>query len=179
MALTPQQASTRADCYLARARMAFLDHEASTRRYGEDASWSVLALGLKAILGRELTGLLWRAGEPLQRVTYPLAPGEASVQDHVIPLGEIISHIAETPQIAQDLERFRSFMVDHIVMAKIPKTLDDQLTAAGLQSRMPNNDWKQTGLSPEQKQNAVWARYAAIGVVRFKGPGSLFEEYEP
>lgn len=177
--LTPQQASARVDCYLHRAQRAFQDHEQATKRFGEDASYSVLHLGLKAILGRELTGLLWRAGEPIQRYEYPMEADERSIDDHVIPLGEIISLLAATPSLVEELARFRAFMVQHIVMAKIPKWLDDKLNAHGWRSVMPTPQWKNLDLGSEEKLDAVWARYAAIGVIRPGRPGSPFTDYQP
>lgn len=120
-----------------------------------------------------------RAGEPVQRYSYPAEAGERTVEDHVVPLGEIISHLAASPQLVEDLPSFRAFMVDHIVMAKIPKWLDDKLNARGLRSEMPTAHWKRSDLTPAEKLDAIWERYGSIGVACPGATGSLFVEYQP
>jgi hypothetical protein len=148
-----------ANCYLESAlqllhRMPELPYTPAMRR-------SALKLQAKAILGRPLTTQLVMAkDERVERLRFAGCTTGGSV-DHVIPLNAIIEFAAANLRHfpLHDVKRFRDFVVPRIRTAYVPSSINALLTSFGLRHKMPNEEWARS-----LRANAIWARYAAVGI---------------
>jgi hypothetical protein len=127
-------------------------------------AWQALYLPLTLLLGKALTRELQDARE-LQHSYEYIGNAFASARwanDHVVPMSCIIARLRDSsvswPKGARGVAILREFMSQHIVMARIPNSLNALLVPAA----MPNDVWWQPvhdNFSNEAKQMALWGRY--------------------
>lgn len=155
----------RVNALLTQAMANLRTYHETVGEFGPGHSWSALYLPLSNLLGRALTVQLRNSGELTNDYTYVGRQYrcDKSTEDHVIPLRCIIICLQECsagwPAAQDGVARLRGFMTEHLVIAKIPNTLNDQLA----QRTMPNQNWWQPvgpTFSLLQKRQAMWARYA-------------------
>ena len=86
-----------------------------------------------------------------------------------MPLKCIIEALIASPNLWEGedgVETFKGFLVEHLVLAQISKQLNDELCRNKLRSKMPKNSDSArltgTDFSVENKQQAIWGRYASI-----------------
>jgi hypothetical protein len=127
--------------------------------------WSALYLPLAALLGKELTKCMRQTGELRHDYRYvgDVYTGDRT-NDHVVPLKCIVERLIECAKewtgAAEDVTQLRCFLSEHLLMADIPKTLNQDLA----RDSMPNQDWWKpavAGFSEQSKQEALWGRYIA------------------
>jgi hypothetical protein len=168
--LTPDSALARADAMLEQAASLIERSPHLVDRYGLRGAWPAIYLPLSLLLGKvryRYTGLVapqqdWKRVEPHHSRTPTSGDG-----DHVIPLVVIIRHVILAPsQFASPVE-LEPFLRHHLVMAHIPRNLDRQLRRDFMPPQSHGTEWHRpidAGWMATQKRNAVWGRYAEVGV---------------
>jgi hypothetical protein len=159
----------RANAYLAQAIASLRAYHEMLDETGTAHAWSALYKALTNLLGNELTHLLRKTDELTQDYVYVGSEycDVKTTEDHVVPLTCIIKRLQECsagwPSGSEGVKWLRGFMGEHLVIARIPKTLNRKLAP----SKMPNDDWWRPvgpAFDYRQKQKALWGRYASENI---------------
>lgn len=160
----------RADLFLRQAQGVLQTYANFPSRRDERDAWSCTYLPLTKLLGHDLSVAL-RAGGELQR-DYVYC-GDAfdtkgpSREEHVVPLKCIIEHLLAAPEEWRGRAgraRLRTFMAEHLVLAKVPLTLERELAP----QTMADARWchPASTISELVKHRAMWCRYRVVPGLR-------------
>ena len=161
----------RANLFLSQAIAVLQTRSAFKRPYDERDAWSSTYLPLAALLGKPLSETLRGYRELQNDFVYcgtEYAWESGSRNEHVVPMRCLVKHLIAKPELwdgRDGLLKLRRFLCEHLVLARVPKELDDVLK----RHEMPNDTWH-LPVSPMRTQRAkdmdLWGRYRAVSGLR-------------
>lgn len=135
-------------------------------------AWSSTYLPLAALLGDALSVTLRANGELKNDFLYVGpghdAPNPRFINEHVVPMKCLVRHLIAAPALwagPDGVTTLRAFLCEHLVLARIPKQLNDLLPP----SEMPNDAWHLPCTEQHgelAKNELLWARYRGVEGLR-------------